>query len=503
MSYNQSRVVPVKVRQVRYLAGFGSGQAFGTHADCLTNLTRGIVERVLYVRGPCGGLVRAPRPIDGVFQQRLSRLRASLLRNLRPTPVVPIEDYPSLYSGRKQVIYQRAVDTLLTRRVTARDAVVSTFVKAEKVNFSKKVDPAPRVIQPRSPRYNVMVGRYLKLFEKELCAGFRRTFGYDVILKGFNVDEVAERLHDNWSQFRRPCAIGLDATRFDQHVSEAALCYEHSVYNSVFRSPELKRLLRWQLKNRGIARVGNARVDYQVDGCRMSGDINTGMGNCLIMSSIVLAYCQYVGVNARLANNGDDCVLFFEASDLPKFAAIDEWFQDFGFTLTREEPVYRLEQVEFCQFQPVQLYPGFWRMVRNPFVAMSKDCVSLSSWEHPGDFTNWCAAVGKCGLALTTGVPVWHAWYDRLVRIGSGSTGVDERVQESGAWHWGRGTAVLGEISWVARVSFYHAFQVLPDMQLALEAEYSDVVEILPTTPVMHPAHNISIDQENNPLRYG
>lgn len=262
---------------MRYLAGFGAGIRFGVHASNIKNLTRGVVERVFYVVRD-GGLARPPQPGVGVFRG-LHGIRDRLLANLRRTPVVAAEDYPQLYTGRKQARYQLAADSLILRGLTIRDSWVNTFVKAEKVNLTTKADPAPRVIQPRTSRYNLMVGRYLKLFEKELARGFARVFGYSVILKGLNADQVAASLRESWDQFKSPVAIGLDASRFDQHVSRDALAYEHSIYNGVFKSPELAKYLRWQLTNTGYARAHDGAFSYKVEGCRMSGDINTGMGD--------------------------------------------------------------------------------------------------------------------------------------------------------------------------------------------------------------------------------
>lgn len=484
----------LRERSVRYLAGLGSGVQFGVHADNLKNLVRGIVERVLYVRRG-EGLSKPPQPKVGVFG-RLSSIRRRLLRKTPSTPVVARDDYPLLYSGRKRAVYQNAVDSLKVRGLTVKDAIVSTFIKAEKVNFSAKGDPAPRVIQPRSPRYNVEVGRYLKLFEKALCEGFRRAFGYCVILKGMNADQVGNTLAAHWQVFSHPVAVGLDASRFDQHVSRQALEWEHSVYNAVFRSPELRRLLRWQLDNRGVGRTEGKRVDYRVSGCRMSGDINTGMGNCLIMSSIVIAYCESVGIVYRLANNGDDCVVFLDKADLPRLAGLDQWFLDFGFTLTREAPCYRLEEVEFCQFHPVRVATG-WRMVRDPRIAMSKDCVSLVSWATEKDFRYWASAVGACGSALTAGVPVWAAWYGILQRVGGGGTaGVSERVNECGAYYWSRGVTPCS-ITDESRASFYYAFGITPDEQVALEEYYTYIQDTAAHTPVTCLSPSIHSDFEN------
>lgn len=489
--------VPEKERQVRILAGLGAGTNYGVHANNATNLARGITERVLYVVRD-GRLDKPPQPKDGVFK-RLHALRARLVRCMPPTPIVDVQDYPDLYRGRKRAVYQRAVDSLAQRGVSTVDAFVSTFLKAEKINFSAKADPAPRVIQPRSPRYNVMVGRYLKLFEKRVFAGFARAFRYPVVLKGLNAHQVGEQLHEHWTQFERPVAVGLDASRFDQHVSRAALEFEHGFYNAAFRSAELRSLLRWQLRNRGIARVPGWRFDYTTDGCRMSGDINTGLGNCILMSCMVIGYCEHVGIKYRLANNGDDCVVFLDQRDLSRLDGIGAWMLDFGFTLTREDPVYDLEKVVFCQAQPVLTSTG-WRMVRDPFTAMSKDCVSLVGWDSESAFKCWASAISTCGLALTRGVPVWEAWYEQLRALGDGaeSVGVAERVQECGMYHMSKGV-VGGHVSDEARVSFWRAFGIMPDLQVSLEQWYRVPTHVAPVTPMMF-TDIISLDRSNNPL---
>jgi hypothetical protein len=387
----------------------------------------------------------------------------------------------------------------MVRGVSKRDAWVNTFVKAEKINLDSKGDPAPRVIQPRSPRYNLEVGRYLKLFEKELCAGFNRVWGYPVVLKGLNAQQVGGWLAEHWKQFDEPVGVGLDASRFDQHVSEDALRFEHSVYNGVFRSKELATLLRWQLRNHGVARVEGKRVDYEVVGRRMSGDINTGMGNCLLMSCMVIAYCEQAGIVFRLANNGDDCVLVIERRDLAKLDGISQWMLDFGFTLTQEEPVYELERVVFCQAQPVRCANG-WRMVRDPRVAMSKDCVSLLGWDTDEAFSQWCGAIGACGASLTAGVPVWSAWYDALLALSAASVrpGVEERVWDSGLGYMARGVEAC-PVDDECRVSFYRAFGILPDQQEALEALYAQPVCIDAPHPMTYPDVK-AIDIQENPL---
>lgn len=484
-------------RVVRIMAGFGAGVRYGVHHDNIKNLARGIVERVFYVDNG-RGLERPPMPKNEVFG-RLSGIKRRLLKVLRPTPVVARDAYHELYTGRKRAIYYRAWESLLVSGVKLRDSFTSTFVKAEKINFDKKGDPAPRVIQPRSPRYNLEVGRYLKLFEKEMFAGFKRVFGYNVVSKGMNASATGQLLHSHWSKFRKPVAVGLDAKRFDQHVSVAALEFEHSIYNAVFNSKELRRLLKWQIDNRGIARSSGMRVDYKIQGCRMSGDINTGLGNCILMSCMVIGFCESVGLDYRLVNNGDDCVLFLEQDHLDKLKGLDAWFLDFGFTLTREAPVYVLEKVEFCQAQPVLTGNG-WRMVRNPLTAMSKDCVSLVGWGNEGELRAWCTAIGGCGAALTSGVPVWSAWYNRLLRLGGGKSvsGVEGVIRDSGLGYMAKGVLPCAVDS-ASRVSFYKAFGILPDLQVAMEDSYSLPCSLDGLRPMTFPDVK-SIDKQENPL---
>jgi len=312
------------------------------------------------------------------------------------------------------------------------------------------------------------------MFEKEIVRGFRRSFGYDVILKGLNADGVARCLRDNWLHYKDPVAVGLDASRFDQHVSKEALEFEHSIYNSVFKSPELAKLLRWQLHNTGFGRIGESCLKYTVDGCRMSGDINTGMGNCLIMSSLVLNYLLEIGCDARLSNNGDDCVLILERRDLHKLNNITTHFLEFGFNLKREDTVEVFEQIEFCQAQPI-LVGDAYRMCRNPHTAMSKDCVSLLGWDTPEQFETWRSAIGICGGELTSGVPVWERFYE-ILRGQSKRVGGVTRIYECGMGSMATGVKNVDVITPETRYSFYLAFGILPDAQIALETEMPDII---------------------------
>lgn len=158
----------------------------------------------------------------------------------------------------------------------------------------------------------------------------------------------------------------MDASRFDQHVSPAMLRWEHKQWIKMVPDPDkpkLKKLLDMQLKNKGSAKYGDKKIAYEVEGCRMSGDMNTSSGNVMIMVAMLWTYCQAFCEEFRIVNDGDDSVVILPRAHLKKLNGIPVWFQRLGFRMEVEKPVDVFEQIEFCQTQPVLTRDGY-RMVR-------------------------------------------------------------------------------------------------------------------------------------------
>lgn len=470
-----------KERRFVGLSGWRTQSIMGVHNHNLTNVLRGLVERVYKVEGN-NGLQTPPRPVEGAFD-RLSNFRQRLLRKIH-CRMWSYDELLLSYTGAKKLRMQEAIESLSVRGVQRTDAVLRTFVKAEKINFTSKPDPAPRVIQPRDPRYNAAVGRYLKAVEHPVYAAIAEVWGGPTVMKGYNASEVAANIVDAWGQFRVPVAIGLDASRFDQHVSAAALRWEHTVYNAIFRSRELQRLLEWQIDNRGKAYTPDGVVSYRVEGCRMSGDMNTALGNCLIMCGLVWEMCNERKIRARLINNGDDCVLICEKSDLQRLPNIKKWFLEFGFNMKQEPTVDILEKIEFCQMHPV--YDGnAWVMCRSPNTGLMKDLTNIRpQMREDGSidtdaFARWCGAVGTAGLSLAAGIPIFDAHYKAMLRFGA--KGGRGRVAGFGdnstgfEWLCQRMDRHAESISDSARVSFWRAFGITPGMQVAVEEHIRSV----------------------------
>lgn len=483
-----------RVRKVLRLVGTNCGYALGVHNNTLVNALRAVRERVFAVERD-GELKPPPRPAKGVFASRLADFRLALLDAVGPCTPWSLDRFVQSYRGSKLIRYQRAVASLRARRITRGDSHLQAFVKAEAVNFTAKPDPAPRIIQPRNPRYNALVGRFIRPLEHRVYHGIAKLFGGPTVMKGYNALTTASCLRDMWREFTHPVALSLDASRFDQHVSREALGWEHSVYNRVYHDPELAKLLKWQLVNTGYVRTSDgARFRYVVEGCRMSGDMNTALGNCLIMCAMVWAWARHQGVRVRLANNGDDCSVIMEKQDLARFVeGMDQWFLEMGFTLTSEGVTDVFERIDFCQTRPVFTGRG-WVMCRSPRVGLCKDVLCKQpTLDRPiSGYRRWLYQVGTAGGAVADGVPVFSPAYRAFRRIGIPC----DRAQGFGDMSSGfefmargledRSTPITPE----ARLSFWRAWGITPDQQVALEHHYDGLVPPLECWAVKTVADN-------------
>lgn len=117
----------------------------------------------------------------------------------------------------------------------------------------------------------------------------------------------------------------------------------------------------------------------------MSGDMNTALGNCMLMCCLVMAYMDAKCIPYDFINNGDDVVLFCERKHQHLLEDIPTWFDRMGFEMVVEAPVYELEQIEFCQMHPIQLGYDDYTMVRNYPSSIAKDLTCLD----PEKFKAW------------------------------------------------------------------------------------------------------------------
>lgn len=472
------------------------------HDNTINNGHRAVVTRVFCVKDKSrpGKYQVCPEPEKGAFD-RFSKVAREWGRKVRVARVVPLEEVSSLYFGAKRKRYDLAYKSLCIKPLCEQDARVRPFVKREKLvctsgifATSNKVGldtKDPRVIHPRDARFNCHLARFLKRNEHRIFNMINGVYdaanhGIPTIMKGLNASDQGNALFRAWTRFRDPVGIRMDFSRFDQHVSKRALKTEHLVYMTMFQKArklglctksdlkELQWLLNAQLNNKCSMYLPDGQLHYRTSGKRMSGDLNTGLGNVVIVCMLFWVLMKDLGLRTEdfhLINNGDDCCLVVERYMLDRvLKALQPFFKPLGFELEVEGVSDKLEDVMFCQSKPIEVTPGEWVMVRDLDASRVKDATNLQRVTTRADFDEWRSAVAGCGLALTSGVPVMQEFYLALTR---GVRPLHHQVFECG-----RDFLALGMLSRVrpvqdcARVSFFLAFGVTPQHQMAMEEYY-------------------------------
>jgi len=176
----------------------------------------------------------------------------------------------------------------------------------------------------------------------------------------------------------------------------------------------------------------------------------------------------------ELANNGDDCVLIIERKNLELFVnGFREYMAEFGFDIVLEEPVYTLECVKFCQTQPI--FDGQdYVMVRDPRIALAKDCVSHKAWDGRSSYEKWIGAHGDCGISLTGGIPIFQSFYAGMQRAACGRKPLlNDPTLDLGIFIAAKGMKrCFTRVDPRTRFSFWLAFGIVPDLQILIEQWY-------------------------------
>lgn len=443
-----------------------------------------ITERLLNLK--VGGILTTPiSPKGGIFRtSEMTAFSKSIAYYVKQRAhVYSHREVVEMYSGHKLKVYTNALREYQESGCPASAANLNVFIKYEKVNVTK----APRIISPRQPVYNLCLARFLKKMEKIIYRAIHKQFrssSHHTVYKGMNVVQTAQDMYVKWKRFSDPCAIGGDITKLDMHIRTDALNYEHSVYNMAITSRTLKRLLKLQHTPLNVCYFPDGKIEindipgHARTASRASGDINTSMGNVIIVCSMIWTFTKVFGVTVELVNNGDDFVIITDSKyKITVTTLLPLWFKFHGFVLAMEAPVYEFEHIVFCQTQPINV-DGTWTMCRDPATILKKDTICTIPINGASVLSKWLDAVGHCGLALTPGMPVLQAFYMMYVRNGTPcgdkfkqhifrNTGVMERMNGM-TWRY---KPVTESTRW----SFYLAFGVLPDLQRALEEYFKSV----------------------------
>jgi len=435
------------------------------HTSCICNDKIACVNRVV-------GEVPLPTTA-GIVTIREAIQALWPVRSLAP---LSLEESLKTFKGTKNKIYKRAYDSLLVEPLMKRDARIKAFVKAERFNPTDKVNPDPRMIQARDPRYNLHLARYLRGIEHEVYKLTRN--GLPVILKCKNPSERADIILEKWARFEDPVCFSIDASRWDKHVTPKILQIEHDFYRSFYPGdPELDILLKWQMDNNCVTSNG---LKYNVHGGRMSGDPNTASGNVLLMVAMIFAAARVLAIKRfEVADDGDDALVMCERSDFARLSAhLTPIFLEFGQELKIENVAYDFRDIIFCQSK-MTWNGDKYVFARNWKKVLSQSCCGTKHWNMPNMVRPMFGLLGDCENAQHAGIPILQAFATRLRYLSGGQRAQLIHLDSSYQYRVGsyKTSQVLDlapkPITTRARFEFQITWGVDPSTQIAIEQAIS------------------------------
>jgi hypothetical protein len=162
--------------------------------------------------------------------------------------------------------------------------------------------------------------------------------------------------------------------------------------------------------NKGRTKAG---LRYKTRGTRMSGDMDTGLGNSIIMYLMLSQYLKTAGVRGSILVNGDDSLVVISRSSLHKVMDISI-FKTFGFSM-KFEVAYDIQQAEFCQSRLVWTDYGP-AMALNPL-----RCINRLAWttkkyssRHARQYVH---TVALCNRAAHWGMPILYPLADAMKKL--------------------------------------------------------------------------------------
>lgn len=321
-------------------------------------------------------------------------------------------------SGRLKRRYENAFKSLQFTPLQQKDANVTMFIKFEKEWSDVIHEKTPRAIQYRTPRYTASLSQFLMPIEKWLFSCDKDWYPNSplesrIFAKGMNSFDRAKRLLA-MHRWQDTVWVLLDHSRFDANVSLDHIKWEEKVYTKLIAGPteDLHRLMRSQYRN--ICYAGSG-LKYTCVGKKMSGEYNTSLGDSLINASLIQAWIQ--NIDAEMLIDGDDSVVAMSKADYDRMDM--NYFENNGWN-TKVETTTTFNHVEFCQSRPLEIRPGNWRMVRNPYRTISRSLCTVQRY-YGQAWKRYLTSIGLCEWYCGFGVPIVAELSKYLLRHGEGA----------------------------------------------------------------------------------
>jgi hypothetical protein len=403
----------------------------------------------------------------------------------------------------KRPRYAKAHVVTRRRGLRRRDFYNQGMVKHDKAQRVKGKPDRPRAIQFMGPRGGLALARHVKPFEHWFIgtkgpkrAGLGRT---RLMAKGLTQRGQAELLYAKMRQFCRPRVYSMDASSFDCHCRRFVLRCVHLMYKA-FLGPDAE--VAW-ISKQTLTNVvfGTGGFTYKVDGRRMSGHMDTGVGNAVIALMLTTGIMADLGVaKFDVLNNGDDQLLIVEEGTLD-VAAFNTAFRAVGFEM-KAELCATVHEAEFCRAKVVECFDGP-RFVRLPMRALA---TMFTSHEHYGgrDALAYVKATALCSAYVHRGEPMMGPLASKVLDLVKGYPLPGDWARHDGVAYKLAGvdpSPALQQLckpvqpSGITRMQFHLAFGITPGEQAAYERAVQSLTlaDIDPARcrNVGHPVRNV------------
>lgn len=380
-------------------------------------------------------------------------------------------DVVNQYKGRWKKRYYNAMVSLDRKPISRSDFFVNMFVKDDKeTTYAEK---APRAIQYRNSRGALEMARFTQAFEHDVYQ-MKDSFGTYMFGKGVNMHDIAQDLFVKSTKFYQPAYICLDASKFDAHVSVDILKIVRDMYIALCRhkceSQYVKWLFRHTFVNYGFSRHG---IRFKTRGTRMSGDMDTGLGNTIIMYTNIAILMYVSGVTKWSSTvNGDDSVLIVENSAVTSVLSNMGVFKKLGFDM-KVDVYHDFNDIDYCKCKPLFTDYG-WVMCREP-----KRVITRFGWSTKKmgkvALRKYLYTIGMCESAVSFGIPMLHAMARKSVVAAGKCDNLEvnrkkEKQMENQRFWLNKGNSV---ISIKTRENFYNLWGISITDQLKFEKSVS------------------------------
>lgn len=217
-------------------------------------------------------------------------------------------------------------------------AVYTTFMKIEVLPMSSFLKKALRFIFPNSPMFNTIHHNFYHMFENDLL----RAVGHHnlpIFAKGMNWDQMDKAIKEHLKY--HSIVLSVDFSNFDAH------------HNGVAYRGEMKFYGKIGLQERSVHTLCNPLIKGVVDVPdhvqRMSGDLFTGSGNCLVVAAMLDKWWDR---DCTILCNGDDTLIFTNDESIKDEIVAD--LTKYGHELKIDKITYTNQpsyEIPFCQIK--------------------------------------------------------------------------------------------------------------------------------------------------------